>query len=425
MRRRTFLLSLPGLFLLGLLVGWAWFHPKVAYYRTLIWSRVYYAIRPPQEQVFLPEESSTPSRQDRLPPSPTPGFTPTPQRTSQIAEGAPTSPPTPTWTPQPLPSRAFVDLPRHEYQRWNNCGPANLSMALAYWGWDGDQMVVARGTKPNPRDKNVTPQDLQRFVELRTSYGLVWRPGGDLFLLKRLIASGYPVMVEKGFYAPDVEGWMGHYLTLFGYDDGEGVFWAHDSYQGPSRQVPYDLLETRWRDFNFILLVPYLPYREAEVMALLGPWTDETWAWEEALRRARQEAEALTGVEGFFAQFNVGDALTRLGRYEEAAQAFDEAFRRYAALPRDERPWRVLWYHETPYMAYYYTGRYQDVITLANTTLGAMSEPVLEETYYWRGQAKAALGDLEGARRDFEKALRLNPLMDRAQQALDDLTSGS
>jgi len=80
-----------------------------------------------------------------------------------------------------------------------------------------------------------------------------------------------------------------------------------------------------------------------------------------------------------------------------------------------------MWYHETPYQAYYYTGRYGDVINLANTTLAAMSEPVLEEAYYWRGMAEAALGDFAAARKDFQKALRLNPLMSRAQEALDAL----
>ncbi len=418
MRQRP-LAWLLGLFALGFALGWLWFHPRVAYYRSLGWSRLYYALRPPEEQVFLPGEDTAVS------PSPSPSPTPalalftTPWLTATPSPISTPVPPTPT--PWPLPERAFIDLPRHEYQRWNNCGPANLSMTLAYWGWEGDQMVVARGTKPNARDKNVTPQDMQRFVEKRTVYRLVWRGGGTLDVLKAFLAAGYPVLVEKGFYAPDVEGWMGHYLTLVGYDEGEEVFWAYDSYLGPGQRVAYDVLTARWRDFNYVFLVPYLPYREGEVLALLGPWADVRWAWEEALRRAREEAATLDGVEGFFAQFNVGDALTRLERYEEAALAFDEAFRRYAALPREERPWRVMWYHETPYQAYYYTGRYGDVINLANTTLAAMSEPVLEEAYYWRGMAEAALGDFAAARKDFQKALRLNPLMSRAQEALDAL----
>ncbi len=66
----------------------------------------------------------------------------------------------------------------------------------------------------------------------------------------------------------------------------------------------------------------------------------------------------------------------------------------------------MLWYQTGPYWAYYYTGRYQDVNSLATTTLNAMSEPVLEESYYWRAQAFVALGDTESATRDFQTSLK-------------------
>ena len=67
-----------------------------------------------------------------------------------------------------------------------------------------------------------------------------------------------------------------------------------------------------------------------------------------------------------------------------------------------QRPWRMLWYQTGPYFAYYYTQRFEDVINLANTTLQAMSEPNLEETYYWRGMAYGALGRHERAIKDFQ-----------------------
>jgi tetratricopeptide (TPR) repeat protein len=68
-----------------------------------------------------------------------------------------------------------------------------------------------------------------------------------------------------------------------------------------------------------------------------------------------------------------------------------------------------LWYQDGPYVAYYYTGRYQDVIDLAHTTLINVDKPVLEETYYWRGVAKEALGDRNGAIEDLQRAFDLNP----------------
>jgi tetratricopeptide (TPR) repeat protein len=64
-----------------------------------------------------------------------------------------------------------------------------------------------------------------------------------------------------------------------------------------------------------------------------------------------------------------------------------------------------MWYQTGPYFAYFYTGRYQDVINLATQTLDAMSEPILEETYYWRARALLATGDQEAAVADLETCL--------------------
>jgi tetratricopeptide (TPR) repeat protein len=68
----------------------------------------------------------------------------------------------------------------------------------------------------------------------------------------------------------------------------------------------------------------------------------------------------------------------------------------------------MLWYQVGPYQAYYNAGRYQDVIDLANTTLAYMLEPVLEESFYWRGLARQQTGDLEGAISDFKRTVELN-----------------
>jgi hypothetical protein len=61
----------------------------------------------------------------------------------------------------------------------------------------------------------------------------------------------------------------------------------------------------------------------------------------------------------------------------------------------------MLWYQTGPYKAYYYTGRYQDVINLANVTLDTVSDKSLEESIYWRGMAEQALGDTAAAIADF------------------------
>jgi tetratricopeptide (TPR) repeat protein len=84
-----------------------------------------------------------------------------------------------------------------------------------------------------------------------------------------------------------------------------------------------------------------------------------------------------------------------------------------------------LWYQDGPYAAYYYTGRYQDVINLAHTTLVNVDKPVLEETYYWRGMAKAALGDQPGAIEDLVRADTLNPNSTPAGEELRRINSVS
>jgi len=50
------------------------------------------------------------------------------------------------------------------------------------------------------------------------------------------------------------------------------------------------------------------------------------------------------------------------------------------------------------------------VINLANTTLlETISEPVLEESFYWRALAREAIGDQQGAIDDLRESVRLNP----------------
>ena len=93
--------------------------------------RLFYFFKPPDEAVFQPEEQTKATLILKLTRVPT--STPEPP--------TPTGPTfTPTITPTPLPD--VVDLPGVEYvdqhNRWNYCGPANLTMALNFWGWPGN-----------------------------------------------------------------------------------------------------------------------------------------------------------------------------------------------------------------------------------------------------------------------------------------------
>jgi tetratricopeptide (TPR) repeat protein len=187
---------------------------------------------------------------------------------------------------------------------------------------------------------------------------------------------------------------------------------VQDTYhKGADYHFAYDALEGDWLSFNRLFFVVYPPDRETDILAALGPYADAQWANERALELAAADTQRLTGAPLYFAWFAQGTSLVGLQRYVDAAHAFDAAFSVYATLDPDygTRPWRMLWYQTGPYWAYYYSGRYYDVINLADATLNDTSTtPTLEESLYWRGLAKYALGDVAGGIEDVRRSVYYN-----------------
>ena len=391
-------------------------------------SRVVYAINPPDEAVFVPQEQASAGDLAAIVQATIAAATASAAAAQPTQEAATAIP---TATLEPLPAEVFLDGVTYvdQHNRWNYCGPANLAMALNYWGWGGDRDDVAEVVKPGANepgldfiqrgrtDKNVMPYEMADFVLDQTGFGVVIRSGGEIDLLKRLIASGFPVVIEKGYYEADYTGkiaWLGHYLFVTGYDESKGAFTVQDAYLRPGENLDsdYQTFIEGWRSFNYLFMVIYPPERETEVFELLGPWLDSAWANQHALEIAQQEAAALAGIDQFFAWFNVGSSHVDLLQYVDAAFAYDQAFSLYSQLGSDDtqRPYRIMWYQTGPYWAYYYSGRYQDVINLANTTLfDTVAEPTLEESLYWRGRAYEALGDVNAAIADYRQTVYLNP----------------
>lgn len=403
------------------------FHDSLSYRLVKLQTRVRYMINPPEQVVFVPQEQIDDAVERTLAamsPSPSATTTPkkdaTPTSVEATASIMPSATPTLTPSPTPIPDQVLLDGIRHEYQQFNNCGPANLSMALSYWGWDGNQSDTGSYLRYSTYDKNVMPNEMQSFVADNTNLQALTRVGGDLQTIKKLLAAGFPVVIEKGYDPPD-DDWMGHYLTLNGYDDIQGIFTAQDSLIMPDFPLPYDVVDQRWRDFNHVYLVVYPLNRAGELEKVIGPQIDPKANYEHAVQNARQEIEELSGRDLYFAWFNLGSNLVALEDYSGAAAAYDQAFTLYPSIPEDERPWRVMWYQDGPYAAYYHEGRYEDVINLANTTFFALGEYTLEESFYWRGMAKLALDDYNGAVFDLKKVLELNPRFTPARIALDEL----
>lgn len=415
-------------------------------------AQIKYYLNPPDQAVFIPVQS----QQDAINSivkatmqayvlSQTPPAATRPVSTAANRTSTQTSPKS-TATPEPLP--ATVSLPgviyMDQHGGWNLCGPSNLTMALKFWGWSGTRDDVIKVVKPginNPKldfitrgkpDKNVMPYEMVDFVQDDTKYHAFFRYGGDEDLLKRLIASGFPVLIEKGVYEKDASGvvsWLGHYAFVTGYDDSQGVFIYQDTYppegvNGNNRQITYADFKTGWRAFDYLFIVIYPPEHEQDVFHILGPWGNTGWANQHALDIANQEINSLTGLDLFFAWFNKGTSDVQLLKYNDAALAYDQAFTLYPVLPiaQKDRPYRMMWYQTGPYWAYYYTVQYQDVINLANTTLSTvLGGPTLEESLYWRGMAEEALGDMNSAVADFKQANHLNPKMTVIIQKLQSL----
>ncbi len=413
-------------------------HSRLAWRLEALRTKIRYAVNPPEEAVFQPTQQAqvnlaVTKMMQTLQASLTPEATASSMDTSTPKPGPTLKP---TVTPTPLPATVMLEGIKYEHQhgRLNYCGPANFSMALTYWGWDGNRDVIGKAVKPIDKDKNVMPYELQDYIlDNVPGTSSVVRYGGDLVTLKRLVAAGFPVVVEKGIYEMDVNGkygWMGHYAFVTGYDDTQDLIIYQDTYQppgsepGPNRKIKTSTFVEGWRAFNYVFVVVYPNEKEGEVLALLGPLADDQWASQHALSVAQSEAQTLSDIDQFFAWFNVGTSHVALFQYADAAIAYDYAFNIYADLDTNDsvRPYRMMWYQTGPYKAYYYTNRFADVISLADTTLNdTIAEPVLEESLYWRGQAYYMAGQTDLAVSDYRAALSVHPNWIPATQAMQDL----
>ena len=298
-------------------------------------------------------------------------------------------------------------------------------MAMSRWGGTQNQYTIAPSLKPTGSDKNVGPGELAGYAQAQ-GYGVYSGVNGDLPLMKRLLAAGFPVIVETWFVTGE-EGGMGHYRLLTGYDDAARQFSALDSYYGPKVRMAYNDFARLWRGYHGTFLVVYPTQRQADLNNVEGIYADQTQAmWTGALANA--EAALSNRPGNALALYNLGAARLRLGDARGAARTFAQA---EAAAPdpaldptRPARvagglPWRFLWYRFEILEAYLRVGQNADVLRL---TAGVLRDaPDHEEAHSWRGRAFAALGRTTQARAELRAALRLRPGFTAARVALDRL----
>jgi hypothetical protein len=340
--------------------------------------------------------------------TPTSPVTPTPEL---IATAVP-----PTATLAPPPAQALLVSPPYEKQTANNCGPAALSMMLHMVGWSGSQKGISDVIKPVNGDRNVNPEEMAYWVRNYAGWlRIEYRVGGDIQTLKRLIAAGYPVIVE-GTTAlnpddtgwPDDDLWAAHYLLLTGYDDATKTFIAQDAYRGPDKTIPYEQLEAEWKPFNYLYMVVYLPEKEPEIQTLLGSNWDPDLNRQNALTIA--QAATVNDPSDAFAWFNLGSNLVYFERYFEANDAYDKA--RELGLPQ-----RMFRYQFGPFIANFQSNRTEDLLALTDYAL--QRTEMSEETWLWHGWALYRNGDTNGAVENWRKALSVRPGYEDALYALN------
>lgn len=394
--------------------------PAVEQRARNLYSRIYYRLNPPTQNEFGPSQQGTISADvfatlTAMAPTATVQQEETNDQPTQQTAVA-TEVLEPTSTPIPVPASFALEGMGLEYQTMNNCGPANLSMNLTYWGWTTNQHITEEALKTHKDDRNVMLQEMLDFTQTDTNLKGQVRYGGDIEVVKRLLSGGFPVLLERG-HTDEEDGWMGHYSIITAYDDNTQTVQIPDTLLG-MMNLTYTELEHDWWHFDGIYLVVYPSEREQEVLSLLGEDADSSKNLQNTLAKVEARIQQVSGQDLFFALYSKGSILVEMGDYLGAAQAYDQAFTVYNQLDFGLRPWRITWYQVGPYLAYYYSGRYQDVFNLADQTITNTSFPSLPETWYWGGQAALMLTDKDTAADYFRKALEFYPGWDLATQGL-------
>lgn len=325
-----------------------------------------------------------------------------------------------TWA-QSLPAQAFLGAQMSMvYQDVNRCSAAALSIQLSYWEEERvDYRGIIARLNPNSGDVSVRIEEMADHA-IERGLGAIVRRGGTIELMKRLVAAGFPVLVENTYYesADRNKGWLSHNRVLVGYDDR--YFYFYDSLlgngDGRGKTFTFADFDARWLAFNRDYLVVYAPEQAFLLRGIIGDDWDETQNARNVLEQAQVDLETYRqSTDQAFIRMNMAWAYLMLNQDAEAAQAVDEALR--LGLP-----WRYFWYEFSAFEAYLRVGRYDDLLALGNRTLATFgAEQGVEELYYYMGKAREAQGETTLARGNYEAAMLRNANFTEAQQALDAL----
>lgn len=320
-------------------------------------------------------------------------------------------------TSNPVPSEKMLDGLMMVHQDTNRCSAAALTIQLSFFDeFELTYTDVTRRLNPYGGDVSVRIEEMATVAE-ENGLKAVVRRGGTIDLLKALIANDFPVLIENVYFdGPNGwDDWMSHNRVAVGYNDALQTMYFFDpllgnGQDGRGRPMSYEEVNSRWRAFNYDFLVVYSAEDEGRLVSTLGPeYWDETLNAELTLQMA--EAELAGPNADSFALFNKGWALLQLERYEESAEAFDQAIG--LGLP-----WRMHWYEFGAFEAYLATGRYDDVINEVYRVL--QTTDGVEEMYYYIAQAYAGKNDIQRAIANLDAALYRNRFFTEASDLMSE-----
>ena len=315
-----------------------------------------------------------------------------------------------------FPPSAMLDVERINFvnQGFNQSGLAILGMGLSYYNSSWSLDPIAAEMQHYVEDPNISPQELVDFTNTTAEEAdAIIRVGGDLDVLHRLIASGYPVLVETGIDV-ETDDWLGHYRLVVGYDE-ESII-VYDSNYGrpdsPSVSLSNEQFLEEWWQFSNVFIVLYPPNEYDSVVTLLGYLQTESEAYRQLIMSAQEHS--LSNANDLWSLFNLGDAFTVLGEYEIAAGYFRTA---YGSLGLPER---LTWYRHSPFEAFYQVEDYEALDELVSSNLATRNS--IEEFHYYQGLLYlVAQDDKDAAIEEFNLALDLRASYDAAQDALNQL----
>ncbi|MFC1727170.1 C39 family peptidase [Patescibacteria group bacterium] len=301
---------------------------------------------------------------------------------------------------------------RVAYQSFNNCGPANLSMILSYYGISKTQKELAEQLRPyrHPQgdndDKTVFPQE---FVDAVEDNGLraLYRPNGSLQLIKLFLANDIPVVVKTLLKKTEDSA---HFRVVRGFDEEKQVMIVDDSYFGPNKKISYFDFLSMWQPFGYVYMPVYREGKDETIQAILGSEIDPEVAYWRLINRSQKEIEK--DPQSIWPKFNLVNSYYRVGQLEKCVEEFEKI---EFDLPR-----RALWYQIEPILAYQKLENYDRVFEIIEQVLNDGNR-AFSELYQIRGEIFLDQGEKVAAKNEFQRALEYNSNFLPAKKALSGL----